>query len=240
MLQSGNIERIFMHSFFTDHIAPAGSPLTLTKRESDHLFKTLRARKDDLVELLDGRGTRAEAIVGADRTLTVTSVEHTPEPAGKLRLYCAPPRKAKFDVLLKQAAELGVWEIQLVKFERNVSQPEGSDRWQILLQEGCKQSKNPYLPQVHPPVELSEMFRMIAERRESAWFGAIRTASNTPEHVHDYAWIVGPEGGFTPAEEELMQKNGINPLNLGPYVLRLETAAVCGLAVLRQMMTEAK
>ena len=228
-----------MHSFFIENIVSAGSALTLEKRESDHLFKTLRARKDDLVELLDGRGTRAEAVVCADRTLLVRSVERTPEPQGKLRLYCAPPRKAKFDVLLKQAAELGVWEIQLVKFERNVSQPEGSDRWQILLQEGCKQSKNPFLPQVHPPVSMSEMFRLIAERRESAWFGAIRTASNAPEHVPDYAWIVGPEGGFTPAEEEEMLANGVNPLNLGPYVLRLETAAVCGLAVLRQMM-EAK
>ncbi|MBQ8754190.1 MAG: 16S rRNA (uracil(1498)-N(3))-methyltransferase [Lentisphaeria bacterium] len=229
-----------MHSFFIDDIAPAGETLTLAKRESDHLFKTLRARKDDLVELLDGRGSRAEAVVCADRSLRICSVEHTPEPAGKLRLYCAPPRKAKFDVLLKQAAELGVWEIQLVKFERNVSQPEGSDRWQILLQEGCKQSKNPYLPQVHPPVEAAEMLRMIGERRESAWFGAIRTASNAPEHVSDYAWIVGPEGGFTPAEEEEMLKNGVKPLNLGPYVLRLETAAVCGLAVLRQMMTGAE
>ena len=121
-----------MHSFFIENITPEGSSLTLEKRESDHLFKTLRARKDDLVELLDGRGTRAEAVVCADRILRVNKVEHFPEPAGKLRLYCAPPRKAKFDVLLKQAAELGVWEIQLVKFERNVSQPEGSDRWQIL------------------------------------------------------------------------------------------------------------
>ena len=228
-----------MHSFFIENIVSEGSALTLEKRESDHLFKTLRARKDDLVELLDGRGTRAEAVVCADRTLLVRFVEHAPEPQGKLRLYCAPPRKAKFDVLLKQAAELGVWEIQLVKFERNVSQPEGSDRWQVLLQEGCKQSKNPFLPQVHPPVSMSEMFRLIAERRESAWFGAIRTASNAPEHVSGYAWIVGPEGGFTPAEEEEMLANGVNPLNLGPYVLRLETAAVCGLAVLRQMM-EAK
>ena len=229
-----------MHSFFVEHLAAEGCTLTLAKRESDHLFKTLRARPDDLVELLDGKGGRAEAVVLADKTLEIRCVTREPEPAGKLRLYCAPPRKAKFDVLLKQAAELGVWEIQLVRFERNVAQPEGSERWQLLLQEGCKQSKNPFLPMVLPPVDLEEMFQLIRSRQEKAWFGAIRSGSVQHDASGNFAWIVGPEGGFTASEEELMLQKGILPLNLGPYVLRLETAAVCGLAVLRQMMGAAK
>ena len=229
-----------MHSFFVEHLAGEGSILTLEKRENDHLFKTLRARPDDLVELLDGKGGRAEAVVTAGKTLKICSMTREQEPAGKLRLYCAPPRKAKFDLLLKQAAELGVWEIQLVRFERNVAQPEGSDRWQLLLQEGCKQSKNPFLPQIQPPVDMKDMFQMIHDRQESAWFGAIRSASAGDRSAKNFAWIVGPEGGFTPEEEERMQKNGVLPLNLGPYVLRLETAAVCGLAVLRQWMEAAE
>ena len=52
--------------------------------------------------------------------------------------------------------------------------------------------------------------------------------------------FIGPEGGFTPEEETAMREAGVGGLNLGPCVLRLETAAVCGLAVLRQKMEEAQ
>ena len=45
-----------MHSFFCNTLGKAGEPVELAKRESDHLFKTLRAAPGDTVELLDGRG----------------------------------------------------------------------------------------------------------------------------------------------------------------------------------------
>jgi 16S rRNA (uracil1498-N3)-methyltransferase len=215
-----------MHSFFVEHLAAEGCTLTLAKRESDHLFKTLRARPDDLVELLDGKGGRAEAVVLADKTLEIRCVTREPEPAGKLRLYCAPPRKAKFDVLLKQAAELGVWEIQLIRFERNVAQPEGSERWQLLLQEGCKQSKNPFLPMVLAPVELEEMFQLIRSRQEKAWFGAIRSGSVQHDASGNFAWIVGPEGGFTEDEKNMLINKGAKSISLGNRILRAETAAI--------------
>lgn len=225
-----------MHSFFVDSLVSEGERQLLSARESDHLFKTLRARLGDEVELLDGNGGRARAVVGEGKSLLVESLQCETEPERKLRLYCAPPRKAKFDVLLKQAAELGVWEIQLVAFERNIAKPEGSDRWETLLQEGCKQSKNPFLPRVLPTIGKESMLECLRQRGETAYFGAIRSENRGGSGKGDLAWIVGPEGGFTPAEENWMRENGILPLNLGPWVLRLETAAVCGLAVLRQWM----
>jgi hypothetical protein len=58
-----------------------------------------------------------------------------------------------------------------------------------------------------------------------------------PANLSDRAaWVVGPEGGFTDEEELLMRNSGALPLNLGPWVLRLETAASAGIAVLRQIM----
>lgn len=85
-------------------------------------------------------------IVREERCIELLETERCPEPEKKLHLFCAVPRKAKFDVLLKQAAELGVWSVRLIECARSVAKPEGSDRWQLLLQEGCKQSKNPFLP----------------------------------------------------------------------------------------------
>ena len=126
-----------MHSFFCNTLGKAGEPVELAKRESDHLFKTLRAAPGDTVELLDGRGGRALATVQPGRVLLTVSREQVPEPETGLLLYTAVPRKAKFDTLLKQAAELGVREIRLLLCERSVAAPEGSDRWETLLQEGA-------------------------------------------------------------------------------------------------------
>lgn len=135
-----------MHTFFTELSGNPGEAVALNPRERDHLFKTLRARPGDEVELFDGRGCRMTGIVREERCIELLETERCPEPEKKLHLFCAVPRKAKFDVLLKQAAELGVWSVRLIECARSVAKPEGSDRWQLLLQEGCKQSKNPFLP----------------------------------------------------------------------------------------------
>ena len=138
-----------------------------------------------------------------------------------------------------EAAELGVWSIRLLHCERSVAQPEGSGRWETLLREGCKQSKNPFLPRILPMVKPSEALEEIRARKIQAFFGAVDAGKASPREETaggDFAWLVGPEGGFTPEEEQAFLAAGVRGLNLGPYVLRLETAAVCGLAVLRQRM----
>ena len=88
-------------------------------------------------------------------------------------------------------------------------------------------------------VKPSEALEEIRERKIQAFFGAVDAGKASPREETaggDFAWLVGPEGGFTPEEEQAFLAAGVRGLNLGPYVLRLETAAVCGLAVLRQRM----
>lgn len=226
-----------MHSFFCEIPGAPGTVAELGKRERDHLFKTLRAAPGETVELLDGRGGRALAEVRPGRTLEVIKVERVAPPERRLVLCCAVPRRSRFDVLLKQAAELGVWSIRLVQCERSVAQPEGSDRWQLLLQEGCKQSKNPFLPEIVPSAPLADVLAGLRGEGAGICYGAVSPVAAPVRPVRgDLAWMVGPEGGFTAAEEEAMVRAGAIGLNLGPWVLRLETAAVCGLAVLRQWM----
>ena len=53
-----------------------------------------------------------------------------------------------------------------------------------------------------------------------------------PRTCRDIAWFIGPEGGFTEAEEKLMRVSGFRGLHFGNWVLRVETAAVCGTAIL--------
>lgn len=224
------------HTVFCDVIGAPGNVVELEKNDRDHLFKVFRASIGDEVELLDGRGRRGIAHVIEGKLLSLESVEDIPDPERKYHLYCAVAKRNKFEPLLKQCAELGVWSIVPVKFTRSVSDSDKSGgRWKILLQEGCKQSKNPFVPIIREPVSLDTALEEM--KNFHAFYGGIGEISETlSDSGKDAAFLVGPEGGFTPEELEKIKNSGLRTLNLGPYVLRLETAAVCGMAVLRKIL----
>ena len=224
------------HTIFCESFGGPGDVVVPDREEAAHLFRVFRAAPGDEVELLDGRGRRGLARVLPDRTLELFSVETVPAPARRYHLYCAVAKRSKFEGLLKQCAELGAGSIVPVKFERSVSDCDKSaGRWQVLLREGCKQSKNPFLPEIREPVGLEEALDEMKDRQ--SFYGGIGEASGDfSDDGRDAAFLVGPEGGFTDRELGAIRASGVKPLNLGPYVLRLETAAVCGLAVLRRIL----
>ena len=231
-----------MHAFRFDDLASTepGSSFCLDPREESHLFRILRARPGENVALLDGHGTTGTAVVESERRLRLESKRTVPPPARRLHLYFAPPKKQKLDVLLKQAVELGVFELAPVLCERSVVQPGESSvagRWIDLLFEACKQSGNPFLPAVASPMPFAAA---LARARETC--GALVVGSNRtgvfPDlgTASDAAFFVGPEGGFTDAETDALFAAGAVPLRIGDWTLRVETAAVAGLGVLNILM----
>ena len=227
-----------MHAFRFDDLASteSGSSFCLDPREETHLFRILRARPGETVAVLDGHGTFGTAVVEADRRLRLESKRTVPPPARRLHLYFAPPKKQKLDALLKQAVELGVFELVPMLCERSVVQPGENSvagRWMDLLFEACKQSGNPFLPEVVAPMPFAAA---LARARETC--GALVVGSNRtglfPDlgTASDAAFFVGPEGGFTDAETDAMFDAGAIPLRIGDWTLRVETAAVAGLGVL--------
>ncbi len=227
-----------MHAFRFDDLASTepGSFFCLDSREEAHLFRILRARPGETVALLDGHGTVGTAVVGSAHRLCLESKRTVLPPARRLHLYFAPPKKQKLDALLKQAVELGVFELVPMLCERSVVQPGENSvagRWMDLLFEACKQSGNPFLPEVVAPMPFAAA---LARARETC--GALVVGSNRtglfPDlgTTSDAAFFVGPEGGFTAAETDAMFAAGAIPLRIGDWTLRVETAAVAGLGVL--------
>lgn len=231
-----------MHAFRFDDLASTepGSFFRLDSREEAHLFRILRARPGETVAVLDGHGTLGTAVVDQDHQLRLESRRTMPPPARRLHLYFAPPKKQKLDALLKQAVELGVYALVPVLCERSVVQPGENSvagRWMDLLFEACKQSGNPFLPEVANPMSFKAA---LEHARETC--GILITGSNRtgvfPElgTASDVAFFVGPEGGFTDAETDAMFAAGAAPLRIGDWTLRVETAAIAGLGVLNVLM----
>ncbi len=225
-----------MHSFYCREIPESGTLTQLEEHNAKHLFKTLRGKPGESVELLDGRGTVALAEIMPSRELLVKERSTAPEPAVKLHLFAAPPRRNPLEQMLRQCAEVGVWSITPVIAERSVALPareSAPERWEIILQEGCKQSQNPFLPQVNASISFAAMLEVVKQGRMTAFFGAPGAGqAQIPAGVTDIIWIVGPEGGFSPAEEELLEQAGAQRCRIGRWIMRIETAAICGAAIL--------
>lgn len=233
-----------MHSFFCENISASGERVQLSERDNKHLFRTLRGHLGDIVKLMDGTGKLALATIMPDKTLELIEVSSHPAPTIKLHLFIAPPRRQKMDSVLKQCAEIGIWEVTPVITERAVAIPNPQavgGRWKTLLTEGCKQAENPFLPQIHETLTLAEALNRINSKNTAIFFGETpRHASpqklaqhNIAQREHNnLAWFVGPEGGFTDPERQLLRNSGAQPFSFGAWILRVETAAICGAAIL--------
>lgn len=226
-----------MRTVFHTHIGKPGEVFTPEPREAEHLFRVFRARPGEKVLVMDGKGGRGEAEVVDKKQLRFTALLPGIRQEIELDLYCAIPKKAKLDSLLPQLPGLGVRSLHPLLLEHSVATGENTSRWELLLREGCKQSGNPRLPLLFPPVSLDEALQEVRSSGAELYFGSVTPAdpgSVPPGPLR--AWFVGPEGGFTAEEEQKLLESGGRPLKLGSWIMRLESAAVAGLAVLSRAL----
>ena len=231
-----------MRFFYAENPGSPGEIQLLDRDEADHLFVTLRARSGDRVGLLDGKGTTAEAEVTGDRRLTIVTRRVNAAPKLRVHLFCAAPRRKELDLLLKQAAETGASSVNLINCARSVATPDGDalDRWRTILMEGCKQSHNPFAPEIAAPIDFKTAVQKVEAAGWPTFFGAVPRPEDAPAAADkvadgDCALFIGSEGGFTAGEEDSMRGAGFQPWNFAATVLRLETAAAGGVLLLKYL-----
>ena len=226
-----------MHTIFHTHIGREGELFTPEPREAEHLFRVFRARPGDKVLVMDGCGGRGEAEVIDKKQLRFTAALPEIRQEIELDLYCAIPKKTKLDSLLPQLPGLGVRSLHPLLLEHSVATGENPQRWELLLREGCKQSGNPRLPRLYAPVTLDEALDECKNSGAALYYGSVTPAPECKEAPGAIrAWFVGPEGGFTAEEEQKILAAGGIPMKLGSWIMRLESAAVAGLAVLSRAL----
>ena len=155
------------------------------------------------------------------------------------------------DLIVQKAVEIGAAEIAPIISDRTIvhvdseSAAQKQSKWQQIAVEAAKQCGQNWLPLVHAPRKLSELFSVAAaESFDLQLIGSLQPgAQHLKKVLADYLnenqrrlrsvlMLVGPEGDFTPAELALARRHGCQPITLGPIILRVETAAIYCLSVL--------
>jgi 16S rRNA (uracil1498-N3)-methyltransferase len=173
---------------------------------------------------------------------------HTP-----LILFQALPKGAKMDLIVRQAAEVGLAEVVPFVSEHSVPRPDGEGpgnrlrRWEKIIREARQQSGSAVPTAIRPPLSLEGLFAYWEELRGRNALGIIFHQSPLEQaSLHGYlgrepglaVLAIGPEGGFSPGEVSRFLEAGFRPLTIGDTVLRTETAALYGAAAIRIILLE--
>jgi 16S rRNA (uracil1498-N3)-methyltransferase len=194
----------------------------------------------DRVELFDGKGFATVAQVreiGPDHVLLVAQGPPLPDrsPACSLTLATAIPKGDRFDWLVEKATEVGVHRLIPLLTERSVVDPRPAkiERLRRASIEAAKQSQRNWLLVLENPVKWADL--VDGARHDVSLLA--RPGGLPPARWPDLArrrevlLAIGPEGGFSDAEEALALAAGWHPVCLGAHILRIETAAVVGAAL---------
>ena len=237
----------------------AGAKVLLCAEESRHLLKVMRSHPGDPVLLTDGHGRyydgRLESAERRSALVEISAVREDPEAAGppRLHLACGVIKGRRFEWALEKAVEIGAHDVWPLRTEHAVVDPRPgkSTRWNTTLRSALKQSGRSRMPELHAPATLAEFLSALPAatlyygvsvpdhqaRADTAGsligpqqiLAAARDGDSTP---NDIGWVVGPEGGWSDSELEVLAR-AATPVRLGPHRLRTETAAAAGMVILQ-------
>lgn len=228
---------------YTPQALAPGQQITLEAQASRHLSRALRMGVGDELALFDGSGGEYVAHISATdkHAVEVTTGEHrtgVPESPLRIHLGLAVSRGERMDWAIQKATELGVAAITPLLTERTGVKlpPDRAEKkrqhWRQVIVSACEQSGRCVLPELQPLSTLQAWVdATTAARRFILQPGSRDALAGDP--VDSVALLVGPEGGFSDPEVEGSSSAGFEPLQLGPRVLRTETAPLAAIALLQ-------
>lgn len=245
-----------MRQFFLELAAggvpTAGDTVALDLEESHHLFTVLRGGRDQVLNLVDGRGHRLTAVVAGQEgkralvRIETVAVDAREDRPPRLVLACAVVKGKRFEWAVEKAVELGAHQIIPLRCEHGVIEPRAGkqSRWSTLMKAALKQCGRSWLPDLSLPQALAAV--VAGGPDDCRFFGAapwempagtVRPWTSllsepAPESPSRLVFFVGPEGGWSAGELDLLGRHA-EPLSLGPHVLRAETAAAAGLTAMQ-------
>ena len=236
--------------YFPGDLEP-GRSRTLPASQAHHALRVLRLKRGDSVKLFNGDGAEyAAEIVEAGRdglALRVTGCEAVDREAPiAVTLAQAVSSGERMDYTIQKAVELGAAAVQPLETRRSVVRLPG-DRaqkrlahWQAVAIAACEQSGRNRVPRVLPLLRLDAFLKDHGPRQEAEWRLLLSPRSrrrfrDLERPAGTVVILAGPEGGFSPGEEQAAESSGFLPVRLGPRVLRTETAAMAALAALQAL-----
>ena len=219
-----------------------GLDLVLEKEDTHYLKNVMRLREGDYVFLFNSKdGEFKGEIISSDKKNTkiklISKIENI-NKEGKISLIFSLIKSSKLDYLIQKCTEVGVKKFFPVISEKSIAKNLNIERIEKIIKESCEQSNQLYLPVVHEVEKLDKTLKSL-DKNSIVLFADINSANKKIDEViknnknYEFYLLIGPEGDFSLKERDLLKSmDNCIPISLGQNILRSETAAVVGLALL--------
>jgi len=241
-----------MRYFFIDPSLVTGPVVSITGSEAHHIKTVLRLKPGDSLKLFDGTGFEYEAaIVSVSAQKVAVEIQRKAKAAAPsgVQIIVAQSflKEKKMDDLVRKLCELGITQWVPFFSQRSIARPDAkrlagrSQRWQRIATEAVKQCRRIDTPQIADALSFEEMldFSQNCDSRIVFWenesnplTGGLASKDNPGKKI---LLMLGPEGGFTDQEIELLQNSGFISAGLGPRILRAETATIVAVTLVQYL-----
>ena len=244
-----------MPRFYVEGCQDAQTGITIMGEDVNHIKNVLRLTIGDTITVCDGAGKEYECeIAEISKEQVYANIVDINQNAAELpcniTLFQGMPKSDKMELIIQKSVELGVYDIIPIEMKRCVVKVNEKDkqkklqRWQKISEVAAKQCGRNIIPKIKPILNLKNICNMLKEYdivllayEKEEKITIKQELNNIKENLNNnskfkIAVIVGPEGGISTEEVELLQKNGAKSITLGKRILRTETVALNVLSVI--------
>lgn len=239
---------------FVDTPLPGQGVLPLTREQAHYLGTVLRLGEGQPVLIFNGQDGEWQGRIAevSRKGGLLANLEQVREQSNSpnVTLCFAPVKKGPTDLIVQKVTELGASALLPVMTQRTVASRTTPDRWAVIAQEAAEQSERLDVPTLMEPIKLPDLLAKLNGKQllfcdeagddpEERWGGdngraglPIATLSSVNDLRNGWFILIGPEGGFTPQEREMIrQTESTVAISLGPRILKAETAAIAALTL---------
>ena len=229
-----------MPRFFITKNSDDAGLLRITGDDARHVSRSLRMAVGDKITLCDGEGMEYDCTLTRIRDeeclCEVDSVKQSlAESPARVTVFMAYPKSDKLETIIQKAVELGAYEIIPFESSRCIKRPAKDKEAAKLLrlnkiaEEAAKQSGRAICPMVLPTLSFGEVMKRAADFELPIFCYEGEGAESLKRilqsvNAKKICAVIGCEGGFSPEEAEAARAAGFRMANLGPRILRCETA----------------
>lgn len=212
--------------------------LELSSSDIYHMYKVMRMKENDKIEVIYDEVVYLCEIT----TLSVNSVKlkvlnkkiTEDESSVKVTIAISLVKEQKWDFILQKTTELGVSQIiplslsrTLIKLDNNKYNKK-CERWNKICKEAAEQSHRVTIPNISKQMNINDLVKLDYDLKivcsTTDVNKNLKQVLSKHKRYDRILVVIGPEGGISPAEEELLATNGFIKTSLGKFILRVETA----------------
>ena len=212
--------------------------LILESSDIHHIKNVMRKKTGDKIECIYNKNLYICEIEDLNDTKVKIIEEHEykNESLFDVTIAIALVKEQKMDLILQKLTELGISKIIPVSMERSIVKLDDKkfikkkERWEKICKEAAEQSKRNTIPEITNIHTIKQLNNLSYDKKficsTKIKENLVNNYLQTKDECATMIFVIGPEGGIAPKEEDLLESFGYIPVTLGNNIMRVETAAI--------------